>query len=120
MVLRNAVFLVLKTNARFLKDISNNSFEFPLLNRKKKRVDYTPLISAFNERPTSLMVFPVCPWACLQLPSLGTALGSCGKVHPPSELAQVTQSCWGAACWQNLAGSKIKRKKSLQCGTMLP
>lgn len=109
---RNAVFLIIKTNASFLKDIINKPSTFALLSRKK-------VLRPWLSFPFHLFFFytsmgnicsshlPAAPWAPM-------------AVHPAAELGGC--SCHAAACRQNLslASSEMKGKKSCQCGTMLP
>lgn len=47
---RNAVFLIIKTNASFLKDIINKPSTFALLSRKKR-------VEALAELPISFVFF---------------------------------------------------------------
>jgi len=109
---RNAIFLIIKTNASFLKDIINKPSTFALLSRKKR-------VEALAELPISFMFFfytsmgkvcsshlPAAPWAPM-------------AVHPAAELGGC--SCHAAACRQNLSLASSEMKgKSCQCGTMLP
>lgn len=69
---RNAIFLIIKTNASFLKDIINKPSTFALLSRKKR-------VEALAELPISFVFFLYIHGKHLQLPPPSSTLGSHGS-----------------------------------------